>query len=84
MRIECAYIDRVRTRNVNVLNWIEFGLSQSTSVCGFRMECWWAQFRHMMEVCTCILARGRLAHRLNSGKGLETGDCAILDSIAEC
>ena len=28
------HIDRVRTRNVKVSNWIEYALSQSTSLCG--------------------------------------------------
>ena len=65
MCIECSIrIDRVRTRNVKVSNWIEYALSQSTSVCGLnpvRSGLEWnvggRSLCHMTEVCTRIRVR---------------------------
>ena len=66
---ECAFnahlirIDRVRTRNVKMPNWIECALSQSTFVCGLnpvRSGLEWnvggRSLHHMTEVCMCIHA----------------------------
>ena len=74
--IECALnahsicIDRVRTGNVKVPNRIECALSQSTFVCGLNpvrsrleLNVGGRSLRPLTEVCTCILARGRLAER---------------------